>query len=163
MEYQKHYWKKRCTVRWTKFGDENSKFFQAFATERYKKNYIASLVNSDGIVVSNHEAKEKVIFDAYKERLGSCSNPPMLFDLGTLIEPVVGLNDLSAPFTIEEIDQVLLTMPCDKARGPDGLMDNFSRVLGTLLSKMFTKFALIFIKETETFKASIWATSHLFP
>jgi hypothetical protein len=26
-EYQNAYWKKRCTIRWTKFGDENTNFF----------------------------------------------------------------------------------------------------------------------------------------
>ena len=29
---QKQYWKKHCTIRWVKFGDENTKFFQAMAT-----------------------------------------------------------------------------------------------------------------------------------
>jgi hypothetical protein len=27
LEYQNIYWKKRCTIRWTKFGDENTIFF----------------------------------------------------------------------------------------------------------------------------------------
>jgi hypothetical protein len=27
LDYQNQYWKKRCTVRWTKFGDENTKLF----------------------------------------------------------------------------------------------------------------------------------------
>lgn len=27
LQYQKQYWQKRCTIRWIKFGDENSKFF----------------------------------------------------------------------------------------------------------------------------------------
>jgi hypothetical protein len=27
LDYQHQYWKKRCTVRWTKFGDENTKKF----------------------------------------------------------------------------------------------------------------------------------------
>ena len=52
-----------CTVGWTKFGDENSKFFQAVAMESYRKNYIATLHTDDGIEVSTHEAKEKVIYE----------------------------------------------------------------------------------------------------
>jgi hypothetical protein len=28
LDYQQQYWKKRCTVRWTKFGDENTKKFK---------------------------------------------------------------------------------------------------------------------------------------
>lgn len=35
--YKQQYWKKRCTIRWVKFGDENTKFFHALATEQYRK------------------------------------------------------------------------------------------------------------------------------
>jgi hypothetical protein len=37
LNYQNIYWKKRCTIRWTKFGDENTKFFHSMATERYRR------------------------------------------------------------------------------------------------------------------------------
>ena len=41
--YQKQYWKKRCTIRWVKFVDENTNFFQAVATDKYHKNNITNL------------------------------------------------------------------------------------------------------------------------
>jgi hypothetical protein len=34
LQWQKEYWKKRYSVRWTKLGDESTKFFHAAATER---------------------------------------------------------------------------------------------------------------------------------
>ena len=37
------YWKKRCTIRYIKVGEENTKFFHAMATERFRRNSIASL------------------------------------------------------------------------------------------------------------------------
>ena len=37
------YWKQRCTIRYIKVGEENSKFFHAMASERMRKNSIASL------------------------------------------------------------------------------------------------------------------------
>jgi lipoate-protein ligase B len=37
--------KKRYTIRWIKQGEENTKFFHAMATERYRRNAIASLVS----------------------------------------------------------------------------------------------------------------------
>jgi len=40
LRYRKEYWKKRYTVRWTKLGDEGTKFFHAAATERYRINTI---------------------------------------------------------------------------------------------------------------------------
>jgi hypothetical protein len=44
----------------------------------------------------------------------------MLFDLPSLIQPTEGLDELSAPFTKEEIDSVVKTLAIDKAPGPDG-------------------------------------------
>ena len=49
------YWKQRCTILFIKIGEENSKFFQAMATERYRKNTISSIKNAAGDVVSNHQ------------------------------------------------------------------------------------------------------------
>jgi hypothetical protein len=62
LEYQNIYWKKRCTIRWTKFGDENTKFFHSVATERYRRNNIASLLAADGTVISEYKGKEEIIF-----------------------------------------------------------------------------------------------------
>jgi hypothetical protein len=98
LDYQQQYWKKRCTVRWTKFGDENTKFFQAMATERYRRNSISQLTLSDGTIVTEHKEK-KLIFNTYKERLGTSHAPEMLFDLQHIIQPVPGLEELSVPFT----------------------------------------------------------------
>jgi hypothetical protein len=37
-----------------------------------------------------------------------------------MIQPVVDLDSLVTPFTIDEIDQIVESMPLDKAPGPDG-------------------------------------------
>jgi hypothetical protein len=42
LRYKQEYWKKRYIVRWTKFGDENTKFFHAAAIERYRHNTITT-------------------------------------------------------------------------------------------------------------------------
>jgi hypothetical protein len=65
----------------------------------------------DGTEISDHNGNEQIIFDAFKERLGTSHTPQMLFDLDSLIEPVPGLSELSAPFTTEEIDAVVKNMP----------------------------------------------------
>jgi hypothetical protein len=49
----------------------------------------------------------------------------MLFDLSSLIQPTPGLEELSAPFTKEEIDAVVKSMPLDNAPGPDGFNGQF--------------------------------------
>lgn len=40
LKYQNEYWRKRYTMRWVKLGDEDTKFFHAAATERYRINTI---------------------------------------------------------------------------------------------------------------------------
>jgi hypothetical protein len=75
LSYQNEYWKKRCTIRWTKFGDENTKFFESISSERHIRNSIASILLPDGNNVTEHKDKEEVIFQTYKDRLASCSAP----------------------------------------------------------------------------------------
>lgn len=43
LEPQKIYSQQRATIRWDKFGEANSKYFQAKATTRYIVNHIESL------------------------------------------------------------------------------------------------------------------------
>ncbi|KAG2639909.1 hypothetical protein PVAP13_2KG050716 [Panicum virgatum] len=43
LKFKHEYWRKRYTIRWTKFGDESTKFFHVAATERYRQNTITSL------------------------------------------------------------------------------------------------------------------------
>jgi hypothetical protein len=135
LSYQHEYWKKRCTIRWTKFGDENSKFFQAFATERHRRNYVASLLLPDGNIVTEHKEKEDIIFQTYKDRLGTCSTPQMKFDLSELITPIPGLEELTTPFTKQEIDDVIKFMPADKAPGPDGFSGIFLKSCWSIIKE----------------------------
>jgi hypothetical protein len=75
LSYHNEYWKKRCTIRWTKFGGENTKFFQSIATERHRRNDIASILLLDGNLATEHKDKEEIIFQTYKARLGSSAAP----------------------------------------------------------------------------------------
>lgn len=43
LEIKIKYWKERNTVRWKKFGDENTHFFHAMAPHSHNKNFIVSL------------------------------------------------------------------------------------------------------------------------
>jgi hypothetical protein len=118
--YKQQYWKKRCTERWIKYGDENTIFFHRIATERHRRNNIASITLSDGSNVQDHEGKAQVLFLAYKQRLGVSEPHEMRFDLSALFSPLIGLEAISTPFSKEEIDNVVKKIPIDKAPGPDG-------------------------------------------
>lgn len=69
LKNQNEYWRKRCTIRYFRFADENTKLFQSLATERFRHNSISSLREGD-VEVTDHVGKEGVLFNTYKERLG---------------------------------------------------------------------------------------------
>lgn len=139
LDYQKQYWKKRCTIRWIRFGDENTKFFQSVATERFRKNCIATLQAEDGSVVDDHVGKESILFSSFKKRMGSSSTYDMRFDLLALIQPNSNLDELTAPFTHKEIDYVISEMPSDRAPGPDGFNGAFLKACWPIIKHDFYK------------------------
>ena len=96
-------------------GEENSKFFQALATERFRRNTISSLINDDGLSLSSHNAMAGLIWSSYKDRMGVSCGIDMLFDLENLIQPVPVLENLSEPFSDEEINEVLKHLLLDRA------------------------------------------------
>lgn len=80
--------------------------------------------------VYDHPSKASLIWNDFKERLGSSCFEQMLFDLDTLIAAEADLSSLEAPFTHMEIDNVIKMLPNDKFPGPDG----FNNVLKEMLA-----------------------------
>jgi hypothetical protein len=62
---------KRCTIRCIKRGEDNTKFFHAMATERYRRNNICMLTDGNGNEVSDHEIMAGMLLTNFKERMGS--------------------------------------------------------------------------------------------
>jgi hypothetical protein len=122
---QNEYWKQRFTQRFIQLGDENTKFFHSMATERYRRNTISQILSPEGRMVSDHQEKSALFWQEFKNRLGVSLNVDILFDLEDLITPVGDLEGLILPFSTEEIDSIILSMPSDKAPGPDGFNSLF--------------------------------------
>jgi hypothetical protein len=125
LQCKKEYWKKRYTIRWTKFGDESTGFFHAAATERYRQNTITSLQTPDERTITDHYGKATLLWQTYKYRMGQSLNPTMAFDLANLVHRSDDLEHLSEPFTKDEMDAAVQRMPTDKAPGPDGFNGMF--------------------------------------
>jgi hypothetical protein len=62
---------KKCTIRWIKQGEDNTKFFHAMATERYRRNNISMLIGGNVNEVSDHEIMAGMLLTNFKERMGS--------------------------------------------------------------------------------------------
>jgi hypothetical protein len=110
-----------------KMGEENTKYFHAMATKRFRRNTISYLVASNGRPVSSHEEIAGIAWNCYRHRMGSTRGINMKFDLSTLLHRVDGLVDLAAPFTVEEMDNVVKHMCIDKAPGADGFNGFFMK------------------------------------
>jgi hypothetical protein len=135
MEAKRIYWRNRAKIRWTKLGDENTKFFHTVATKNYRRNIITSIVNQDGTEITNHEHKAAIIWNSYKDRVGISDDPVMLFPLAQIVQSH-DLAHLDDPFTLEEINDVVKEMPTDRAPGPDGFNGLFMKKNAGKSSKM---------------------------
>jgi mannosylglycoprotein endo-beta-mannosidase len=143
-----NYWKKRCTIRWIKQGEDNTRFFHAMATERFRRNNIAVLHDVDGNEVTDHHAMASLLWEEYKNMMGRSDGITMEFNLHSLIKRVDGLDELTVPFQEKEMDEVVNEMPIDRALGPDGFNGLFLKKCWPIIKKDFYKLAKDFHKGT---------------
>jgi hypothetical protein len=92
-------------------------------------------------MVSDHQQLAGIILQKFKERMGQSRGINMGFDLAQLLQPVEGLEDLTKPFSKEEMDLVIKHMPADKALGPDGFNGLFLKKCWHIISKDFYQLA----------------------
>jgi hypothetical protein len=70
-------------------------------------------------------------------RMGKTENPDMLFNLDDLIQSCENLEELSAPFTTQEIDGIMKEMSNDKSPGPNGFNGLFIKKCWHLIKEDF--------------------------
>lgn len=76
-------------------------------------------------MISDHNQKEDLIWESFKQRLGVLEYEGMLFNLNELMTTCPDLAELEADFTKEEIDGVISQLTGDKSPGPDGFNNEF--------------------------------------
>lgn len=113
-------------------GDENTSFFHARASVRFRKNKI-QVLHDGARPVFNHDDKERLLSDFYSDLLGSSAPPRFAFNLGELYDLVAGLSQLEAPFSVDEVHQAVLRMRSDAAPGPDGFGPAFFKTFCPLV------------------------------
>jgi hypothetical protein len=123
MESKRVYWKQRSTIRWVKFGDENTTLFHSIATHKVRRNYITSLQAIDASLVTDHD-KAAFTWTSFKERLRQSKDTTMFFELNSLIQPT-DLSEVDQPFSLGEIESLINELPINKAPGPDGFNGMF--------------------------------------
>jgi hypothetical protein len=98
-------------------GDALTNFFHANATIKYSKNLITMLEDDTGTTVVDHQAKADLIWTAFKQRLGVSSFSEINMDLEHLLQLQMDFTSLIQPFSTEEIDVVVKSLPSDKSTG----------------------------------------------
>ena len=68
----------------------------------------------------------------------------MRFALHHIIKKVEGLDDLTVPFTTDEIDLVVKEMPLDRALGPDGFNGCFMKSCWNIIKQDFYQLVMDF-------------------
>jgi hypothetical protein len=77
---------------------------------------------------TKHDDKAVILWQSFKERLGRSDFTQMHFNLDELIEEVVDLDELVAPFSKDEINVIIKKkLPLGKSPGPDGFNSDFMK------------------------------------
>lgn len=92
---------------------------------RKRKNFISKLVSDDGLVLTKHEEKEKIVNEFYSTLLGVNMDRDTTINLEEVNIPSHDLTELDAPFSEEEVWKTISSLPSDKAPDPDGFTGKF--------------------------------------
>jgi hypothetical protein len=123
----------RSRSKWLKEGDSNSKFFHGCVKARAKLNTISALKVNEVWLESPFEIKTAV--SNYFEN-HVASYPRRRPKLGGVVFPSISGEEnleLTSPFTLEEIEEVVKSSDGNKSPGPDGFNFSFLKKFWELL------------------------------
>ncbi|KAJ9545526.1 hypothetical protein OSB04_025233 [Centaurea solstitialis] len=131
---EEEHWRQRSKAFWLKDGDNNTKFFHAYANGRRKINRIIKLKDDDGQWVEEVTGLNNLV-NEYFTRLFSAStgNPHMISNLVKNKLSARDIERLEMSFTKEEFREALFQMHPDKSPGPDGFNPRFYQKFWHLL------------------------------
>jgi hypothetical protein len=134
-------WKQRSKVRAAVEGDENTRFFHAYANQRHRKNKI-QIIEHDGCELHNHDQKAMVLHSFYLDLLSSPGMSTSNFSLNELYpEGALNLSHLEAAFDHEEIHLAVRRMHSNASPGPDGFGPLFFKATwATTSTNLFSLF-----------------------
>jgi hypothetical protein len=95
------------------------------------------LTDDIGVIHFEHEHKSNLLWEAFKNRLGSSDFIGIDFDLSELLIRNEDLHELDSPFSKLEIDNIVKALPSDKSPGPDGFNTNFIKKCWHIIAQDF--------------------------
>jgi hypothetical protein len=78
-----------------------------------------------------------LLWETYKDRLGTTEFSEIHFDMNALLQPVGNVDDLIAPFSSEEIDNVIRDLKMANPLAPDGFNTDFMKKCWPVIKQDF--------------------------
>lgn len=126
--------RQQSRLTWIKANDTNSRLFFLSINGRKRKNFIQTLQTSSG-QVHTHQDKAEAIYNHFSSVFGE---PAVRQD--TLNWERIGiqrheLHHLELPYTEEEVKEVIMALPGEKAPGPDGYIGRFFKTAWEIIKQ----------------------------
>jgi hypothetical protein len=163
LKHHKTYWRQRGSIKWTKFGDTNTKFFHANATIKYRKNLISHLISDDNIPTTSHKDKESLLWQAFKDRLGTSEFSGFYIHPEDFINKADFLADFEDDFTKAKIDGINKSLPNDKSPDQYGFSNEFLKKCWPIIRQDFYKLCKDFQQSTSLSQKYQQVLYHLDP
>lgn len=120
----------RSRIQWTTLGDANTVFYHRVIKARRDQNQIVFLMDDNDVIIDDLDAIKDHAVNFYQDMLGgssvpSISTPQDIAALTPIKCDQASISLLEAPFTAQEIKQGFMSLPKNKAPGPDGYPGEF--------------------------------------
>ena len=126
---EKVYWQQRSQIEWLKCGDDNTRFFHSYASSRKSNNTIKSLLNSDGMTVSDKQGLTHIISSFFEDLFSASGTNIDALNQVTRAIPTTVTADMNqlllCPFVAIEVLVALQSMSPDKSPSSDGMSAMF--------------------------------------
>lgn len=119
-------WSQRARCRWLREGDNNTRYFHAYASSRMRRNQILSLNYHVQTLTNIQNFKEA--FLAHMTSILGTETPVQQFNPSSLYPNPNPLTNLQNYFSLQEIEEAMFNLAKNKASGPDGLPNEFTQL-----------------------------------
>lgn len=154
----------RSRVTWLREGDLNTAYFHKMASARQTMNHIHYLIDSNGGRIESQAGIQDHCVEFFKNSLGGEQGPSLFIqdDISSLLR--YRCNDvqqsiLNTDFSPDEIREAFLSLPRNKASGPDGFTPEFFCSCWSIIGAEVTEAVMEFFKSGSMLKQ--WNATNL--
>ncbi|GLT38165.1 hypothetical protein SLA2020_124300 [Shorea laevis] len=146
----------RAKVTWLKEMDFNSTYFHAKVKERQHRGVINSILNSEGVRVTQPKLIEQEFVIFYQNLFGKAKEGVQVADMNVICRGRVltaeESEELCRPFTAREVETALFSIPSNKSPGPDGFTSGFYKAAWSIIKNDVTAAVLDFFDSGKILK-----------